>query len=201
MDERERIHFLASHYSALQGLRFTPFWLFFALSPWRYAMPDHAPTFFRDYATIALLLFGIAWAWLAGKFYRARYGSVQSKPLHWSHFLFLGVTLAAYVWCYLADEKNPPVSFVAAWWGCFLSAQGLWTVGTESRRIPYTAAGIGMLLLALVPLTGRISARRLLSVDHPSGSILLGTIMLALGILDHFELLRLLSPASRSTHA
>jgi hypothetical protein len=201
MDDRERIHFLASHYSALQGLRFTPFWLFFALSPWRYAMPDHRPTFVRDYTTIAMLLFCIAWAWLAGKFYRARYGSVQSKPQHWSHFLFAGSMLVAYLWCYLADEKNPPVSFVALWWGCFLNVQCLWTVGTESRRIAYTAAGISMLLLALVPVTGLISTSRLLSVDHPSGSILLGTIMLAMGIFDHFELLRLLSPASGSTHA
>lgn len=200
MEERERIRFLASHYSALQGLRFTPFWLFIALSPWRYAMPDHAPTFLRDYATIAMLLFGIAWAWLAGKFYRARYGSVQSKPLHWSHFLFAGISLAAYIWCYLADEKNPPVSFVAAWWGCFLGAQGLWT-GTDSRRISYAAAAICMLLLGLVPLTGRVSPHRLFSAEHPSGMILLGTIMLCLGILDHFELVRLLSPASRSTHA
>ncbi len=202
MNEYERIRFLTANYFSLQGLRFTPLWLFLVLRPWGGVLPDHRPIYVRDYVTLAMLLVCGLWIWLAGRYYRNRYGRVQSSPQPWSCSFFIVGVVVTYFAFFLADETNPPVSFVAVWWGCWLGAQALWTPsGIGARRICYGIAAICLLALALLPLTGWIASSQLLTAYHPSGAILLGIIMLTLGVLDHMLLVRLISQPMRSVNA
>lgn len=195
MDERARITFLTKSYSALQGLRFAPVWFFLAILPLVSLLPDHRPTFVRDYTRIAMLLFCGIWIWLAGRYYRRRYGSVQSKLHTWWYPLGIVGAVAIWVLCCWIDEKNPLVSFQALWWTCCLGWPGL-TSPNRTRRFYYGVAAIIMLVVSLLPLTGRIAASQILSADHPFGLILLACGMLILGVLDHLLLVRMFSPAS-----
>lgn len=201
MDNNGRARFLTSNYFALQGLRFTPVWLFLAFRPWLQGVPNHRPTYVRDWLILTLLLLCGAWIGFAGKLYRRRYGTVHANPWPWWQWLFIVAVIAGYLACYHADYKNASVSFTAIWWGIFIGARAMGRHGSEIRRVAYALAGSCMLLLALVPLTGRISSSELLDVDHPYGVVLLGALMVTLGIIDHFELVRLISPQSRGTHA
>ena len=201
MTNYDRLRCITTNYRYLQGLRYTPMWLAFVLRPWIGLLPDHRPTFVRDYTMLAILVFCASWIWMAGHYYRRRYGAVQSKPIRPEMIPLLIAVFAAYLLCSLADEKNPPISFGAALWSCILGFQ----VGSASRlprahRIAYALASISMLALALLPLTGAIGARQLLSVDHPSGALWIGAAMIILGLIDHFQLVRLMSPP-RSAHA
>jgi hypothetical protein len=196
MNERARITFLTKNYSALQGLRFTSFWLFLAISPWVSLLPDHRPTFIRDYTRIAMLLFCGIWIWLAGRYYRRHYGLVQSKSHSWWYPLGMVGAIAVWVLCCWLDEKNPPISFQALWWACLLGWQGLISIPNRTRRFYYGVAAIIMLVMSLLPLTGRIAASQILNADHPFGLILLNCVMVILGILDHLLLVRMFSLAS-----
>jgi hypothetical protein len=201
MDNPYRLRFLTKHYFSLQGLRFTPVWLILVLRPWGDVLPNHRPTYVRDYVTMTMFLFCGVWIWLAGRYYRRRYGRVVAKPQPWWCWLFVMCALAVYFACSLADEKNPPVSFVAVWWSCWLSAQALYFVGIGARRFYYGIAAVCMLALALLPSTGWITASRLLSAYHPSGAVLLGLIMTALGVLDHFQLVRMFAQPAGTANA
>src|SRR5665213_1685824 len=158
MDGRDRITFVTKNYGALQGLRFTPAWLFLAIAPWVSQLPDHSPTFARDYTRIAMIVFCGVWIWLVGRYYRRRYGAVQPKPHPWWFSLCIAGAIAAWLICYWVDEKNPPVSFQTLWWGCWLGWQGLISTSNGARRTAYSVAAIFMLALSLLPLTGRVAA-------------------------------------------
>lgn len=200
MNNSDRLRFLTSNYFALQGLRFTPLWLFLVFRPWFDVVPNHRPFYLRDWLTLAMLLLCGAWIWLAGNLYHRRYGTVKAKSWPWWHTLCFVAVIAAYFACYQADYKNPPLSFAALWWSCVLAARAVWQSGSESRRFAYSLSGICMLVLATVPLAGRISSSQLLNAYHPSGAVLLGVLMVTLGILDHLELVRLISLQSQSAH-
>lgn len=201
MDIDERLRFLTVNYFSLQGLRFTPFWLFFVFRPWLEAVPDRRPVYLRDWLTFSMLLLCGVWIWLAGKLYHRRYGRVQSNPWPWWRILFFAAAIAVYFVCYQADYKNQPVSFTAIWWTCILAARAIGQAGSELRRTAYSLSGVCMFMLALLPFTARISSGELLDAYHPSGAIVLGALMATLGIIDHFELVRLISTQSRSAHA
>lgn len=195
------MRFLTNNYFNLQGLRLTPVWLFLAFRPWFQPLPNHRPIYFRDWLILAILLFCGVWIWFAGRLYHRRYGRVQSKPTPWWQTLCLAAAVAVYFVCYQADYKHSLVSFTAMWWSCFLAGRAVWQSGGELRRTAYAFAGVCMLLVAFVPLTGRIPSSELLNANHPSGAIVLGAVMATLGILDHLELVRLISTQSRSAHA
>jgi drug/metabolite transporter (DMT)-like permease len=201
MDSPDRIRSITKQYCSLQGLRFTPFWLILVLRPWGDVLPNHRPTFIRDYLTMAMFLFSVIWIWLSGRYYRRRFGRVESKPQPWWAWLFAVAFIAAYFVCWFADEKNPPVSFVAVWWGCLLGVQALYFVSLGARRFYYGVAAVCMLALALLPSTGWITASRMFSAYHPSASFILGLVMTALGVLDHFQLVRMFEHPLESTNA
>src|ERR1039458_3689495 len=84
MDNPYRLRFLTKHYFSLQGLRFTPVWLILVLRPWGDVLPNHRPTYVRDYVTMTMFLFCGVWIWLAGRYYRRRYGRVVRSEEHTS---------------------------------------------------------------------------------------------------------------------
>jgi hypothetical protein len=199
MDDRERITFLTANYLALQGLRFTPFWLFFALKPWFDLLPNRRPTFIHDYGELGILLFCGVWIWLAGRYYRGHFGSVQKKPTNhpvWNSLLIAGFIVAFFVASW-ADEKNPPVSFLALFWACFLGAQAMASGGSNVRRLYYGIASASLLAVSLLPLAGRIPASHIFATADPFGNVLLGIELVTLGLLDHSLLVRMFAQPLR----
>jgi hypothetical protein len=196
MDTRERLAFLTKNYGALQGLRFTPAWLFLAISPWISQLPDHRPTFVRDYTRIAGIVFCGVWIWLVGRYYRRRYGVVRPKPHPWWTSLFIAVAIATWLMCSWADEKNLAISFQALWWGCLLGWQALESGSIGARRAAYSVAALFTLALSLLPLTGRVAASQIMTSGNRFGTVFLGVSMVILGVIDHLLLDRLLSPTA-----
>jgi drug/metabolite transporter (DMT)-like permease len=200
MDSPERIRFITKHYCSLQGLRFTPLWLFLVLRPWGDVLPNHRPTYIRDNLTIAMFLFSFVWIWLAGRFYRRRYGRVESKPQPWWVWLIGASALPLYFLCLFADDKNPPVSLAALFFAGWLGLTALADTGIPIRRPYYGIAAVCVAILALAPSTGWIKASQLLSAYHPSGAVFLGLIMTTLGLLDHFQLVHMFEHHPETAH-
>jgi hypothetical protein len=200
MDSSERIRLVTKQYCSLQGLRFVPLWLFLVLKPWSGILPNHRPTFIRDYVTIATFLLCVSWIWLSGRYYRRHFGRVESKPQPWWAWLSgIGFT-AAYGLCMFIDDKNPPVSFLALWWACWLGMQALLVPGISVRRYYYGIAAICVAAMSLMPSTGWIAANQLLSASRPSGLVFVGLVLTVLGLLDHFQLVRMFEHPSESAN-
>jgi hypothetical protein len=108
--------------------------------------------------------------------------------------------MAAYFACMFADDRNPPVSFVALLWASFLAMQALASAGIPVRRFYYGIAALSVAIMALAPSTGRITATQLLSSNHPSGTVFLGLVMTTLGLLDHFQLVRMFAHPVEAAH-
>jgi MFS family permease len=191
MGSLERIRLITKQYCSLQGLRLTPLWLFMALKPCAGVLPNHRPTFVRDYSTIAAFLFCLFWIWYSGKYYSRRYGRVESQPTRWWVWLSIVMFMAVYFACMFADDKNPPVSFVALLWASLLATLALGITGIPVRRVYYGIGAVSVAILAFAPSTGRITATQLLSSNHPSGLVLIGLVMTTLAVLDHFQLVRM----------
>lgn len=191
MEDPERIRLITKSYCSLQGLRWVPLWLFLALKPWSGLLPNHRPTYIGDYLTIATFLLCISWFWLSGRYYRRRFGRVESKPQSgWVWFLGLAF-LVGYVLCMFADDRNPPISFLTLWWACWLAAQALVIGGISVRRYYYGIAAVCITALAFVPSTGWVTANQFLSPSHPSGLVFVGLVLTTLSLLDHFQLVRM----------
>jgi hypothetical protein len=191
MESVDRIRLISKSYCSLQGLRFAPLWLFLALKPWSSLLPNHRPTFIGDYLTIVAFLFCASWFWLSAGYYRRRFGRVESTPQSGWVRLFGLALLTGYVLCLFADDKNPPVSFLALWWAFFLVIQAFGIDGISVRRYYYGIAAVCVTALALVPSTGWVAANQLLSSRHPSGLVFLGLVLTTLSLLDHFQLVRM----------
>jgi hypothetical protein len=201
MDNSERVRLITKSYCSLQGLRWVPLWLFLALKPWSGLLPNHRPTYIGDNLTIATFLFCVFWIWFSGRYYRRRFGRLESKPQSGWIWLFGLAFLAGYVLCLFADDRNPSVSFVTLWWACYLVIQALGIDGISVRRYYYSIAAVCVTVLALVPSTGWIAANQLLSSRHPSGLVFLGLLLTTLSLLDHFQLVRMFEHSSRGANA
>jgi hypothetical protein len=201
MENLARVRLITKSYRSLQGLRFAPLWFFLALKPWSGFLPNHRPTFIADYLTIATFLFCMSWIWLAGGYYRRRFGRVESQPQSgWVWLLGLAF-LVGYVLCMFADDKNPPVSFVALWWASWLACQALLLSGISVRRYYYGIAAVCVTVLALAPSTGWVAANQLLSPRHPSGLVFVGLALATVSLLDHFQLVRMFEHSSEGANA
>jgi hypothetical protein len=191
MDSPERIRLITKSFCVLQGLRWVPLWLFFVLKPLSGVLPNHRPIYIRDNLSIVAFLFCYFWFWFSARYYRRRFGRVESKSQSGWVWLFGLAFLAGYVLCLFADDKNPPVSFVTLWWASYLVLHALAVGGIPVRRYYYGIAAVCVAVLALAPSTGRIAANQLLSPSHPSGLIFLGLVLSTVSLLDHFQLVRM----------
>ena len=201
MESTERIRLISKSYWPLQGLRWVPLWLFLVLKPWSGILPNHRPTFIRDYLTIVTFLFCVSWFRLSAGYYRRRFGRLQSKPPSGWMWLIGLAFLAGYVFCMFADDKNPPVSFVTLWWASYLVIQAVAIGGISVRRYYYGIAAVCVTILALVPSTGWVAANQLLLPSHPSGLVFLGLVLTTVSLLDHFQLVRMFEHPLESANA
>lgn len=200
MDSLEKVRLITKSYCSLQGLRFAPLWLFFVLKPWSGVLPNHRPTYIRDNLSIVTFLFCVSCIWLSGRYYRRRFGRVEAKPQSGWLWLFGLVFVIGYFFCMFADDKNPPVSFVALWWSSVLAVQAFAIGGIAIRRYYYGIAAVCIAILALVPSTGWVAAKQLLSPSHPSGLVFVGLMLTTVSLLDHFQLVRLFEHRSKSAN-
>ncbi len=201
MECPERIRLITKSYYSLQGLRWAPLGLLLALMPWIGSLPDHLPIYICYCLAIATFLFCGSWMWLAGRYYRRRFGRVESKPQSGWAYIFGLAYGAGYFLCTLADDKNSPVSFVALFWAFCLVIQAVAIGGIPVRRYYYSIAAVCVTILALMPSTGWIAANQLLSASHPSGMVFVGLVLTAVSLLDHFQLVRMFEHPKESVNA
>ena len=85
--------------------------------PWIGSLPDHLPMYICYCLAIATFLFCGSWMWLASRYYRRRFGRVESKPQSGRAYLFGLAYGAGYFLCTLADNKNSASKFCRAFLG------------------------------------------------------------------------------------
>ena len=141
-----------------------PVWLMGVLHPLGVLVPNERPYFIQDYAILGYVIFFLLWFWLSGRWYRKHYGSVETySPLLKLMMIPAGIAvLVGYYNMYLLDEKNPPVSFSALFWVCFIAVILFAIPGDRVRSAYYGVAAGCMFLVSLVPMTGWISASNLM---------------------------------------
>jgi hypothetical protein len=182
-----------------------PIWLMGVLHPLVDLLPNERPVFIRDNTKLGYVIFCILWIWLSGKWYRKHYGSIERastlQKLIWIPGSIAG--LYVYYHAYLLDEQNPSVSFSALFLVCFIAVIVVMVRNDRVRFAYYSVAAGCMLLVSLVPMTGRISANRLMeSSQHHAycawGFFTFSILMLIGGVLDHFLLVHRFSQSRGS---
>ena len=190
MDQLQRVHFVVKRYPHLQGLRLLPIGLVFVASGlwqagyfrWWPGAADAAGQWWFAGAFVVALVAAVA----LGRYYRARFGSVDPLP-NVPAFLSavgFGAMVVGAVWLQTALDSpiSVPLLFVAA---------ALMFVGLTGGyvRVHYVVVGTACLLLATMGVFGVPLQTRLVLLDY-----VIGGGLIAVGIGDHLLLRNTLEP-------
>ncbi|MGA2650357.1 MAG: hypothetical protein ABSF28_07530 [Terracidiphilus sp.] len=193
MDDSIRLTYLTRHYYELQGIRTAPMWLCFL------AMQTH-PDSVRSYGkwndlfpSVAMCLM-ILFSWLAGRYYRRRFGwlnpawiSLPKSRFYWSLVMCLAIW-SFFSLIFLGFLGNLPYVLTLVWISPLFNKENL-----PLRRIYFAVAGAVVVFSALF-----------LQITHRDGRIIVVIqclVLLALGIADHLLLMSLLAPAREAADA
>jgi len=189
-----RVRYLASHFSALQGLRMVPLGLFLLASELR-RFTDHPLLRYNRTDSMLLLAAPLVGAYLlAGRYYERRFGSVvaQRRP---GRDLLVAVGLLGWLvaagWIDARVEalfhSRPVVTgLTLATWGLMI-----WNRQRERRHYLWLAAGA--VAVSLLPWPPRTQAGYM--------NLVLGVGMIAGGVLDHRMLTRLVKSLGEARRA
>lgn len=186
MQDLDRIRYITHYYDALKGLKAVPFGLFMLVMAarglgWTGLGKEGDCTY-----TLPLLLFVIALYFAADRYYTRRFGYVRVSNPQVNMLASLGLVALFFGIIALEVVVKPPISLIGLFIGAALVYSGL-----RTRRVYYSAAGVVMCLVSLVPL--------LLPAFHSAGpfatfgffwNFALGVTWVALGLADHFRLVR-----------
>lgn len=191
MDEETRIHFVARAFPSLQGWRWVPFALAFAINPW-FQGPGH-----WDLGVVAILLaLAVLLSVPIGRYYRDHFGYLRRRaPTGWRQVAGMGLPIAFYLlflgYQYLEVRLGLPVSALGlVWVTCFGAA---FLVAPRPRW--YWGAVAAVLLgVALLPAFGVSSGNELFGQHSRLGAGLVGVGGALCGVMDHRLLVSLLRP-------
>lgn len=193
MDDCIRLTYLTRHYYELQGIRTAPMWLcFLAMQAQPYAVHSHGR--WNDlFVSLAMCLM-IFFSWLAGKYYRSRFGwlnptwiSLPKSRFYWSLVLCLA-TWGIFSIVFLGFLGSLPYMLTLVWISPLFNKENL-----PLRRIYFAVAG------AVV-----VSSALYLQLTHRDGRMIVVIqclVLLALGVADHLLLMSLLAPAREAADA
>jgi hypothetical protein len=184
-----RTRLVTRHYHQLQGLRQIPVGLLFLT-----LAVDRAgwwPLFSVWQPISGILVFGLAIVgiWLAGRYYDQRIGRVTHRSSMISKVAFV-----AWLALFLAAQ------WVEALWQWPVSASmlvfalmygvGYWVTGRALHQ--YLAAACLLVIISLLPLTGLLTNSQLylFGPESAPGVALVGLIMILVGLVDHWWLIR-----------
>jgi hypothetical protein len=193
MDDQGRLTYLTRHYYELQGIRTAPMWLAFLATQ---ANPNIAHFRGIRYDVAALMAMGLLFffSWLAGRYYRRRFGwldptwiAFPTSRFYWS--LFLGLSIwSFYSIVFLHFRGNLPFALTLAWISPLFNNEN-----PPLRRIYFALAGAVVVFSALF-----------LQLNHWDGRIIVVIqclVLLALGIADHLLLMSLCTPPREDADA
>ncbi len=197
MEIRERVAFLTSHFDDLQGLRFTPIWTLFLLTPCilKYRTPlGHGFFIWSFPIAIAGWWFWIRWC---SQFYANHYGSVKAKtylPPAWvfvipALYSLVCVALLGPGWFHLNN------SYLALFCACWLAGPVLSPTNPPIRRF-YYSAGLLIAFGVFVCAFARIS-----TTWWTISTAFLGFVLLVVSLLDHWLFLHTFSEIRRGVDA
>jgi len=193
MDEQTRLTYLTRHYYELQGIRTAPMWLAF-LAMQLDQNSACARTWRKDLLVTLVMFLMIFFSWLAGRYYRRRFGwlnptwiTLPTDLFYWS--LVLGFFIwTLYALIFLDFFGNLPYMFTIIWMSPSFNEEN-----PRLRRIYYALAG------AVV-----ISSTLFIQLTHRNNTLILAIqclVLLALGVADHLLLMSLCTPPSEDAHA
>ncbi len=192
MDRLERIHQVTANYFFWQGLRFVPMGaallLLAIITQWA-TLPAPA----RKLLIVLILVLGLALSSAVGRYYNRAFGSVRGIPgrharreaVKWTvvyPLLFLSMIIDA-MW-------KGPIFVTGPIWGAATLAYW-WSTGRG--RLHYLAVALLLAATAFLPALG-VVPRGTPMLNLFLG--ILGAIYIVAGLLDHFELVRLMGGAS-----
>jgi hypothetical protein len=188
----DRVRAVTANFFFWQGLRWVPMGLaliLFAVAPYAKGVLGSPWTDIVTFATLFVAL------WLStdvlGRYYTKVYGQVQGIPgqhAQRSKIKWFVVYPAMVVAIILDWKLNWPIFTSGIAFGAGIEA---YRRSTGGGRRHYSVAAALLVLLAFAPLTGMTTNRQMLAPFIG----LLGLIYVVGGVLDHFELARVLGPA------
>lgn len=195
MHPPDRIRLATRHFRALQGFRGVALgFSILALAAFQPAPHPFMGREGRDITVPLLIVIGMVAANLSlARYYAERFGRVTA-PARARHrdWLLSGTGIGAYAaFDWLQLRLDPAISLRALALAAFFVAGYLLS---ERIRWYYGLAAGLMLLLALLPLTGVLSAAVLLSDADRVGPAVLGTLLVICGLMDHRLLRALFTP-------
>ena len=188
----ERIRGVTANFFFWQGLRWVPVGFALILTAVAPLLKPVLPGHWLDWLTLGALIVAL---WLSsdvlGRYYSRTYGHVEGIPgqhARRSRVKWFLVYPAMFVAMILDWKLNGPIFISGIVFGAGIEA---YRRSTGGGRRHYTVAAVLLGLLAFAPVIGLSSSRDLLR----SFIGILGVIYVIGGILDHFELARILGPA------
>jgi hypothetical protein len=184
MDDRARLTYLTRHYYELQGIRIAPMWLCL-LAMQMDNIAGYASSARNDVFAIIAMFAMVFFMWLAGRYYRSRFGRLDPQWISLPTNLFYWcIVFCFFVWSiyslvFLQFFGNLPYWFTIIWISPLFNAEN-----PPLRRIYFAIAGAVVIFSALF-----------LQLTHRDGSIIIVIqclVLIALGIADHLLLMSLL---------
>lgn len=184
----ERIHHLTANYFFWQGLRFVPMGI--ALLLFAFVIQWPAPVFVRKVVIVLTLVAGLVLSSMLGRYYKRSFGSVQGIPgQHARRDVVKWLIVYPLLFLSLAIDGlwKGPVFVTGPIWGAATLAYW-WSTGRG--RLHYIPVALVLSATAFLPTLG-VVPRGAPMLNLFIG--LLGGVYIVAGLLDHFELVRLLS--------
>jgi hypothetical protein len=190
VQDLKRVQFVTANYASLQGLKMVPLGLWLCLGAARSFgwMPWYTPIA----SLLALCVAGGLWL-LVGRWYARDFGRVRPTAQRARQVLWTGilVVLVSFPWLLILSfvdaALEPPLSTV----GLAAAALLLLWLWRSAPPLPnhYVVAAALIATVSLLPLLG------IMSRSQSFGGVLgatLGTSLIAIGVLDHRQLVRYL---------
>jgi hypothetical protein len=194
MEELKRVKWMTENYNHLQGLRIAPLGLWF----WAFGFGWFGRQGDCTYSLPAFL--GIAFLMaLIGRYYDRRFGKVKQEVNLVKGF-FLVMAAFAVIWfaAYIDFVLDPAVSLT----GLAMAFLMLVTFVRPRQivRIHYLIMAGLIIVISFLPLTGLSSGGEILQAPGTAFALLIGSILILGGILDHFILVRSFKAAQEAIH-
>src|SRR5262245_9237469 len=190
-DRLHRIRNVTDHYFFWQGLRFVPMGAALLVVAWRWSAWWPLGTLQGDFVMYGALGLAVWVSILIGRYYRRSFGDVRAtQGAHATRSVLKWLLVYPVLSTSLVVDVllKPSVLVSGPVWG--LGTLAYWWSTGRGRPHYLVAAGI-LTAFGLLPLLGALSSG---APGITAFFAVLGTVYMVGGVLDHFELRRLLRP-------
>ncbi len=193
MDDHSQLIYLTRHYYELQGIRTLPLW-FFMLAIQFQPNSAHTNGPVHDVFIFAAICLMALCQWLAGRYYRSRFGWLKptwiifpTSRVYWVlvHCFFFWFIYSLF---FLHFHGNLPYLLTLAWVSPAFSDENL-----PVRRIYFALAGAMVVFSSLFLQIARWDGRIIIAIQCVA--------LVALGIADHLLLMSLCIPLRENADA